>query len=181
MPYLLKGVGGSENKLPCIFIILSWCAPATTQYPKTESFKKCLSTRATYSVFCSSLFITSTVHIFLFEEKLQNGNQCGIKMTFDQCNHIPIVTVSATGEKFSPKRNAWEPVASMHSRRSTHEVNWCELMGKFLKMTIFNIDGGELRLTCVTVIRWRRSRVCCMQWGAMMDLRAWILSRCFHL
>ena len=152
-------------------------------YPvsKTESFKKCLSTRATYSVFCSSLFITSTVHIFLFEEKLQNGNQCGIKMTFDQCNHIPIVTVSATGEKFSPKRNAWEPVASMHSRRSTHEVNWCELMGKFLKMTIFNIDGGELRLTCVTVIRWRRSRVCCMQWGAMMDLRAWILSRCFHL
>lgn len=28
----------------------------------------------------------------------------------------------ASGERFSVKRNAWEPITSMHNRRSTHEV-----------------------------------------------------------
>jgi kelch-like protein 17 (actinfilin) len=28
----------------------------------------------------------------------------------------------ASGERYNPRRNAWEPLAGMHSRRSTHEV-----------------------------------------------------------
>lgn len=28
----------------------------------------------------------------------------------------------SSGERFSVKRNAWEPITSMHNRRSTHEV-----------------------------------------------------------
>ena len=104
MPYLLKRGGGSEKKLPCIFIILSWCAPATTQYPKLRASKNAcrLALPTQYSVAASSLPEPSKVHIFLqFEEKLQNGNQCGINMTFDQCNHIPIVTVIQQPEKSS--------------------------------------------------------------------------------
>jgi hypothetical protein len=31
-------------------------------------------------------------------------------------------SVSATGERFNSRRNGWEPIANMHSRRSTHEV-----------------------------------------------------------
>lgn len=41
-----------------------------------------------------------------------------------------------TGEKFCPRRNGWEPIPSMHSRRSTHEL--CAIEGN-----LYSIGGND--------------------------------------
>ena len=41
-----------------------------------------------------------------------------------------------TGEKFCPRRNVWEPIANMHSRRSTHEL--CHIEGM-----LYSVGGND--------------------------------------
>ena len=47
-----------------------------------------------------------------------------------------IFPLSATGERFSPRRNAWEAISNMHSRRSTHEV--CQVDG-----VLYAVGGND--------------------------------------
>lgn len=42
----------------------------------------------------------------------------------------------ATGERFNSRRNTWEPIANMHSRRSTHEV--CQVDG-----VLYAVGGND--------------------------------------